>query len=525
MNISETTLLILCSYLMRGYMCWEEVFDTIDKRVPQFDTYLIDKYRKECVEQTIGQMEYLFNECLRISGGVEYLGHYILSPEEQVHRDSTARTKWKFEISETEWRTVRFDFRYKQQVVPVFLNTPHLRKGLCFVFDGQSYYITFALVEKGINIIPNGAVIKVLSSLITINRTRTTLLRDEHKKYTGVVNLVKGKIHHKTSEKPDKQPPLFLYHLIDQGFYGAFKKFGFKQDQFGLVSDAPADDNEFLYFRLKKDIFLKVHNDFKYDTMQKRAVASYLEIINRGKKRFTISHLLHPEPTFYMTNLGRYIFNQGNDALLCSNIADHTKSLKNYIDPKAKQQLSKTDINVENIYELLYVVEENLAKWLVEYKPTNMYNKRLGAIDEMMSAFIQELFTYIYKIGNKKSNDIGGEVIRQLSRTPASSMKFHIRSNKIPEMAQCFNNNYLFTIGARCFRSHDNIENRKSSNRKAAAKIPEHLVVHDPSIPVVETLCVMPTSQPATTGNINVFLPMDSGDIKEPYYAEINKRK
>jgi len=500
---------------------WDVVFSNVSDKLPKFNDKLLLDFRNDSVDQAINYLEYLFQESLKtFEGRVTFKQHYILSPEEQVKHEFKTKPPWKIEVKPSEWRLVRFDFEFNSEIYSSYLYVPHLVNGKHFVLNGLELYPIFGLIEKGIHRAPKGIVIKVLRAWISANRSAHIKLVDMFEKHVSLENSVVCKVHHRKKMDP---PPIFLFHLIRQGFYGAFQRVGFETGQIDVVDVAVENDDEFLYFLLRKDVYLKVHKSFKTNLRLKRSVVAFIEITKRGKKRFLIEDLLHPHGDYYKVCMGRYIFKVGSEPLLCSNIIDHMSSLEQFIDPKAIMQLSKVDIYAKDIYELFEIIELKIDEWLVHYKPTDMFQKRLGAMDELQTSFIQEIFNSAYDIGNKKNRVLTPDVVKAFTKKiPSGSIVHHMRGNKMLQMPQKYNSNWLITIGAKQIRSIDNIEKRSAPNK--SRRISDYLVLADESVPVVETMLTYPTSAPCTSGNINPFIEVDStGGIIEPDYAKVDK--
>jgi hypothetical protein len=505
---------------------WNTIFRKVNDNIPKFNNKLLLDYRNFSMKDIINEIEFFFEEVIKTLGGfLEYKGHYELTPEEQVEREFK-NPKFKVQVANHEVKMVRFDFLYNgTDIISVYLNVPYMIDKQKMVINGTDTYQIFGIVEDVFNIVNNSMILKVLRFPIIFGRSKTITIKDHTGNYSVSDRIITCRAHGKRNIVP---PPLFLYQLIYKGFYNTFYFYQYEPGEIELVTDPVDNDNDFYYFRLKNNVYVKVIKTFKNNLYKRRALLSLFQSIKNGKKRFEIENLIETENNvFFKTCLGKHFFTKGfNDSLLIKNTTDHLFYLDRFIDPKVTRQLRRIGYEITTIQELFDLVTYIIDEFITHFNPSNLYLKRIASIQELMTYFVTSLFDNLYKLVNKQNKpltykDIESELMRTII---PDSILMNLKNNRMLSSGpQFYNNNWFYSIGIKSFRSLENIE--KQSSAKKSNIISPELIRYHPSHAVVETLICFPADNPGTSGLINPYIEVDElGGIIQPDWSKIDEK-
>jgi len=224
------------------------------------------------------------------------------------------------------------------------------------------------------------------------------------------------------------------------------------------------------------------------------------------------------EARYFTVVLGKY--NQPyhtKDGILFSQAVKHMESNKSLIDIIAQKQLAHVGIKASNIQELMLEAFYNLDKWMMNYIPNNLYEKRIGALDQMVEDLIRGIVTIAFNITNNKQG-LTSKTINRFIKS-ATKTRWFANSTMFRSSPQLFNDNWLLGIGAKRFRSVDN-PNSKPFQKSKGKTMPIEIIKAHPSHIVCESLLAIPSSNPIVSGTINPYCEIDKdGNIVKPDYA------
>lgn len=500
---------------------WDSIIKEVDEGFPPFNDKLLVDFRKDLLEGIEPYFDVAFKEIVKMfDGRLKYVGYHTLTPKERIAYLSNMQdnkiNKKRMEIQDNSLKIVKYEFIFQEKSYFMHVHIPYLDP-YAIILSDTFYYPQFPIVEKGLHRIDKGVLIKVMKSPINIWKKDTSTFSTT----TGNIyreQLITIKIHQgvKRGKKTEKTP-LLLYIFIYHGLYGTLNKLGFKDHEFDLVTTFDDNDKNYKYIKIKSNIFIKIHISVLDDIYKRRVIGSLITIF-KFHRRFTIPDLVDPDAKYFKVTLGKY--NQpytSKDGILFKHAEKHLKSNETLFDIMAQRQLSNIDIQATNIQELLFESFYKIDKWISEYVPNDLYEKRIGGLDQMVEGLIRNVVTVAYNIVNDKQ----GLTLKNIKSfiQSASKQKWFSGSTMFRSNPQIYNDNWLLSIGGKRFRSIDNPHNNPHNTTKTKV-IPTELIKAHPSQAVVESILAIPSSNPCVSGTINPFIETDEdGNIIKPDYA------
>lgn len=501
---------------------WNDLLGDYSSKLPEFNHYLLRKFREEKINGIANYLDSLFRQSIVILDNhldegkprLEYVGYTELTPEERIEYMKNKAFGKKFEIQESKFKIIRFEFRFLDEIYPMYVNVPFM-DNYAIMISGIEYYPLFAIVEKGgMYRLKNEVILQVMRAKLKFKRDEKITICTVEGQTHKVVNIT-TKLHQKSGGKR-KRPPILLYHLVKFGFNDTMKMYGV-QDHV-LLSETCEKNSDWQHVKIRDGVYIKVRSsELASNQTVRRVVASLIFIYNFWKKIDSIKNLY--SPTYYKVALGKLTYpSVTNVQLLYNNATNHINMNESMLDPTAQHQHRSIGIDCKDLDELLLHAFFNIDKWLTDYHPTNLFNKKLATLEQMMASLVRVFNNKLFRglVNNKVG--LTSDTVKSLMHA-ASHSRWITGSKMFSGKPMTYNDNYLLTIGAKRFRSTENTE--ISSDKGGQNTLPSALLKAHPSGLVVESALCFPSSSPVVTGTINPFLEIDNdGNIIEPIWSD-----
>jgi hypothetical protein len=501
---------------------WNSLIGDLSDELPDFNQYLLREFREEKIAEIPDYLDALFRQSIVILDNhladdkprLEYVGYKELTPEERIEfMKRKATFGKKFEIQESKFKIMKFEFRFLDEIYPMYVDIPYM-DNYAVTISGIEYFPLFAVVEKGgMYRLEDEVILQVMRAKLKFWRdTIESVVTVENRMFKDV--NVTTKLHQKSGGKR-KRPPILVYHLVKHGFYDTMKLYG--ADEHIFLSEDCIPDPLFQHIKIKEGIYIKVSTS-AITNMQfvRRIVISLMVIYRFWKKIDILDDLLGP--TYYKVALGKWTYpSVTNVQLLYNNATNHINMNESMLDPTAQHQHRSIGIDCKDLDDLLLHAFFNIDKWLADYQGTNLYIKKIGTLEQMMAGLVRVFNNKLFKglVNNKVG--LTAESVKSLMHA-TNRNKWIKNSTMFRGKPIVYNDNYLLAIGAKRFRSTDNTET--SSDKGGQNSLPASLLRAHPSSLVVESALCFPSSSPVVTGTINPFLLVDSdGNIIEPEWS------
>lgn len=527
---------------------WDDIINKSSNNLPSFNNYLLKQYRNDQISKLDIEMDLFLKEAFSIfEGKVQYRGYRELTPEERAEfilENQSKYLKGRIDIFMTSCKLIRYEFEFEGELYYMHMVIPFI------VYDGvmsqgNMCYPSFLFMDRGgLHVIQgkgneNWLIVKVTRAPLTFWRKHKRIIKSMNGQvYSEKVITVK--IHQKaTSKKYGERTPLILYHLSVFGYKRTLLMYGFEDGDIEIVSNYEKQ-NDYEHFKLASvgtipDSFVKVKSSVLSDIYKLRFILSFIDILNEDR-RFKVADIVDESASYFKVVLGRYLFpTTAQEIMLYNYTIDHLETNKTLISPISKSVLAGIGINVSDIYDLIHYIFYNLDGILVNYNPVDLYTKKIGQLDQLMSGVTKEIYKQCFMLYNKKKPGLTRETVSNLMRKASNINEWfkYSRSSKgskgsgvasTPKLFRAspsfYNDNWLLQIGAKRDRSPDNVEIR--SSKKGKKSFPSmSLMKSHPSHLVVESFINFPSSSPIVTGTINPFLEIDAkGNVIRPNYAD-----
>lgn len=502
---------------------WSKILTDSSKLLPDFNTYLLDEFRSGKMKEIVNYLCVLFSESIKLfDGKLRFVGCNELTPDEYVeYIKNNSILRKKVEIQRSTFSLYKFNFEFEKQIFSIYIHVPYLDHGAVILSDTK-YYPLFSEVDKG------GLHRTNTDIIITVMRAKLPFRRDEQfgfitdkgKSYREYI--VTAKIHQRkvSRTKKNDRPPLILYNLVKMPFYRCTEYYNFKPGEIQIVADYIPSE-EYSYIKVTEGIYLKVKEEALLDKYKRRFIASYLMCMAKYPDIKSIKDLVSEHSVHYKVILGKYTYpSNTNMMLLHDNAEKHLETTDVLLDPPSRHQLKCIGIEANDIYELLHVIFYNIDNWMVGYDPTDLYEKKLGSLEQIMAPLITNINTKQFGvINNKKSEGLTTDVIKKFCAKASQHASWFAKTSMFRANPAMANDNTLLSILGKRFRSLENIELRTTAAKKKK-NVPVVLLKAHASHLVVESILALPTSSPIKTGEINPYLQIDKeGNIIKPDWA------
>ena len=508
---------------------------TASDLMPDFNDELIMRFRQRTIKKIPQYIDMMLGEQARmIDNLVKYTGYRLLSPDERIdYIKKNNILKKKINIQQSTFNLYAFNYEYHGIEYPIHIPIPYLNSDGAILLNGTEYYPLFVFVERGgLHRTAKDIIVKVMRAPLIFKRSEVYAFMTDKGRVIRC-NLITVKIHQRRSTgKRNDRTPLILYHLVNLGFYPTMKLYNFEQGEIEICDHCPEEPVEgYSYIKLTKDqaqlkrrkkenvvpfergegVYLKVKDESLNDKFKQRVIASYMACLDEYPY-FEYRDLIAAHCAYYKTVLGKYTYPANTQPrLLFDNAEKHLATTKTLLDQSAQYQLSTIGINATDIYDLLRIVFYNIDEWIVSYNPIDMFQKKIGALDQIMSPVVSAINTKLFGIINTKNEGFNEDTVKKFTRSASQGESWMTANSMFRAKPTKYNDNWFMTIGTKRFRSLGNTE---QGNNLGGKNIPKSLLKSHYSDLQVESIMALPHSSPIITGEINPYcLINDDGAI------------
>lgn len=515
---------------------WQRLLKHSSDLLPNFNDYLLLEFRKNKLAHIKQYMEDLFIASIAnvqmFDDKLKYLGCRELNPDERIEymRTNTIINK-QVCIQESSFTIVRYDFEFEGEIYPVFLHLPYLQQ-YAVVSKDTKFYPIFPIIERGsIQRTSQALTVSPLRGLLRFYRNETANFSTEGENgrfYSET--LITAQIHQRKTPSvgrggsdPAKRLPIILYPLARFQFEQVLADYGFAEDEFKLSNQSAAPEG-YAVIKIKDNYFLWVKNESLEDMHKRRFIAGYLEILH-FRPNYEMRDLVAKDGRYYKTVLGQYTYpTSSNAGTMHDNAIKHLETTDTFLDTPTLQQLAAIGIPVNDIYGLLHAIFFNIDNWLVGYDPTNMYNKKIGSLEKLLSKIVTKLNNRLFDIINNKKEGLKKTTISRFTKSVSQSEESITSSEVFRANPSICNDNWLIAIGAQRYRSAQTTETNATKKKKVSHKMSMLALKAHPSQLVVESILHLPSSSPVVSGSINPFVQIDENGnfIPPPWASELD---
>lgn len=510
---------------------WDEIIGDVANNIPQFNDFMLKTFRKREVGKSKQFMDIVYKEAVAVKpydNCIKYLGYRVLSPEERIAFNiDNPLINGQYDVQRTELELVEFKFEFEGQEYLVHLYLPYMLND-CITISNTQYHIQLSIIERSIYRVRDGVTIKVLRSPLHFWRNETLSFKSVNGDAVYHEAVLTVRAFHKKGAKPKKRDlksTLLLYLLCRYGFHGVMKLFELDGKDLYFSEEPVMNSQEYECFYCKSKCYLVVSREKFKNIKVRRIVASFLYMLSfftRGEESFNIEMLLDPQCRYWKVILGKCCYGMSVKAAMAINHAEpHLASVSTLLDHMTKQALGRMGIQCNDVYDMFYQVFIKLDDWLVNHQNNDLYDKKIGVLETLLSDIVKSTFRRFYD-QSRQQKIITAKSVRKLLKLHNKSINKIYANSIVRSNPSVYNDNWLLSIGGKKVRERANqYKNQRGTN---LLKSKEHLL--HPSMVVVESITAIPSSSPGVGGTINPFCEIDHEDgsiLHVPWAAEVEE--
>lgn len=507
---------------------WNDIIGEVSDNLPPFNDYLFLRYREEKMDEVVVNIDHVFKESMELfktttgKSDVRYLGYTELTPDQRAEHIANEQYRRVVEIKRSSARVIKFDFEFcGTKLAPAVTEVPYLENH-AVISNGTMYYPQFPIVEKGgCSVINNEIKLKVMRAVLSFRRSIRDLI---------TIHTVEGDIRrevllltriHQGVRSRRVKTPLLIYTLAVYGFEESLSLLGFDKNELTLVSSIQ-EHKDYYHVSIGNGAYMRFRTDTIDCLVKRRFIAAFLSI-TKFNRRWELEELTN-STTFYIATLGAYTSpstKKSDIRLLYINAQTLLKNCQTLLDIPTKQQLQKIGIQVNNLHEFIIYIFKNIDEWIVNYDPCDLYNKKISSLKQLLSVYAEKIFNKQYMLISHRKRGIERNGISGFINTASKQLNWYLDNQIFTANPSVYNDNWLLSVGAKRFRSLNNIETKtRGTKTKSDKKPPVKLAKSHPSQLVVESIIALPASSPVITGVINPYLQIDTdGNIIKPTWS------
>jgi len=503
---------------------WRDIKNKCAELIPPFNDNLLLNFRRRKVGEAKDFLDTVLRHNFKLfSGKMEYIGYDVCDPDEQIEYIKNAKILRRcFDINVSTFELVRYKFMFEGMVYHIYIKVPFFQNEY-ILMSGTKNYALLPIIEKGgIHRISGQTLrIKVLRTPMNFNRNETKMVTTTEGHVDKDI-IITGKIHQKkTTSKKLGGMPIILYNLATMPLHDVLAAYGFAEDEFHLVT-MMTDLEHFEYIAIREGVYLKIKRGVMEDRNKRRFIISYMACINAYPIFDDIRILYSNNCWYYRTIMGKYIDpTSDNMQRLYDNAVKHLETTNTVVDPISQIQLASAGLPVKDIYDLIRQLFFRIDELIIDYDPRDLYSKKIGTLNQLLAPCVEKINLAQFRLINNKNEALSPQTVASFAARSSQYSNYLTHSEIFRSNPTFQNDNYLLSIGTKCFRTTEEIETRRPARSGHKSSIPRPGLAAHPSRLVVTSLTSISSSSPLVSGDINPYLQIDdNGDIIKPPWAD-----
>ncbi|ARV76821.1 hypothetical protein PHABIO_190 [Pseudomonas phage Phabio] len=374
--------------------------------------------REAAVDQMFAINSAMFPE------GFKYHGCHISRPEkhfEEITREYSSKRIANIAKNTNTMFTLKTSFKGE----PCFdrhILIPYLLQGSTSFINGACYNYSPVLADVGYSVLSNSIFIPFARAKLTFKQN------DHHYKCNGerkIMHVIWSQVHNEMSKRNKRdldnrqqiESCLAHYFFCEFGVTDTFKQWANADIKIGKKSEFPESEYPRDQWNIYEsaylvgthptgEIVLAMLKEQETD-FAKRLVAGFFYVVDTFPGRFV-------EPS-YMDNkrvwrvlLGLMVFGDFEHiGKITENIDNHMESFNNYLDEMTIKNLSRVDVKVRTIWELLYCIMTQLSHHLydTDIDETSMYHKQFSVMRYVMDDLNRAVTMFAFGFQSRKDKE------------------------------------------------------------------------------------------------------------------------
>lgn len=508
----------------------KDIANYIKDNTPKYNEYLLRGFMAEQIDRAADFVDVMFGEAVKLFCGlITYKRYEVFTPERRAEYELNTQKGCRITTSDLALIDYIFEYDKREYSIPLYI--PYLRNDVITIKD-TIYVLQRSVKEQTFSRNKKGVTIKVIRQPIRFYNNkpfRLESLTDTWSQNELVATTIIYQVK-RTNKRKFPDETIILYLLCKFGLVATMTRVGLTTEDFAFVTDILGDTEEYRYFAAKYSkkkhgatLFLKIRKEKLKEYRVSRFAASLLYIFtHQAFQKHQVEDLYDPTGQAFRAMLGRILHGTSFNELQCKKKVDtHIASLDTYLDPITKNRLQSYDIDVNDIYDLLFYVFLEIDK-LVQVSHTDLYTTRIDYIEELL---VETIIKWVYLkwyevvkrlVGNrgeidpKKLNDVEVKKILRIK----DSLISNLGTSRVVQMnPPVYGDNILVGWLIQKMR----LSGLSQSGRMINS--PDHQF--HPSQVAVESILSFSKSSPGAAGSINPYLEIKpNGSVIRPDFAD-----
>lgn len=416
------------------------LFNFMQSDTPKLNPILANGLAVEHMKRAEKYLDDIFQDVFKnFSGSMTYLGLKRVSPYEEYEQTKKKQNKNKrpvYDLAKSDLYMVKVRFNLidnkgESHDINRYLYLPYVNDAGQITLSAARFFISPVLSDKTISIGLNNIFVRLLCDKLIFERLTHPITID------GVRNSIEipwSLIYHKNAKMKSLRAKVKAETTVA---HYLFAKFGLKETFNLFTHTTPVFGEEEInttnYPYSDWVIFSTSYDGMGIKPRGCRSVGNWTPTririaIKRGEVTAKVKNLVaafyyiadhFPDRVLidYLDNvrmwkiiMGLILFSETiSEGKLHDDIAEHFKSLDNYVDPYAAaklKSLDRVDRPVTNIFELFDLIIDKLNDWLLTASDeiNTMYDKELGLLYFVLMEITKNIYLLYYKLNaaNKK---------------------------------------------------------------------------------------------------------------------------
>ncbi len=351
--------------------------------------------------------------------GFEYVGMERCSPEEQFrHSTKKVRNKRICDLSRSYVFMVKLTFRWQGEPIIRYLYLPYVRDAGSIELSGSCFIIHPVLDNPDISATHDSIFVRLLRSRFNVKSMAGAFIKDgEYSACRLLTAIMHNKPIDKTTERYGQlskvRPNLAHFLFAKHGLREAFKRYA--KAEVYCVSEKeiiPEDfpKTEWIHcsplvrsMDSSRPTPLLLIRRAHWNNVTESLVGGFYYIYNIFMDRIQADYITSDEDEINLWRilLGHVTFkSDASESKVLADTHDHMNSLDYYIDTASHEDLRRSNLEVNDLYELFAYLMENFFTLTTQSDDSSMAGKRLNTLRYVCGRLISQTFLCLFNIIN-----------------------------------------------------------------------------------------------------------------------------
>lgn len=382
-----------------------------------------------------------------------YIGCERATPLEEYNELTRQRdSKRTFDLSRSDTYMMRYNFEFNGNIYSKLISLPFISEGGTMFLKGTQHHISPVLADVAIEVTPPDIFVRILRDRLTFSRAPYNYISNcgakislGNNKYhyadqRETIPVVRSSIYNQTEEMRKRRK---IYNLDTNLVFYLLCKYGATE----MFHRFTQTDVRFLNF---DDPLLRNYNED--DWVICRTIGKQPQTLNKGYYKPTPIVIILPRDSYTQINKALiagmfYVLDHFNEEIsiddldttirwrvcmgmklwghepnagkLLSDLSAHIDSLDNYIEVITHKKFLSIGLNIENVYELFFVIIEKFDEWQAAHinNESNLYGKELTVLYYLCSDITAQIVKFYFKMmKDSKKGLTTNDVLNNMNR-------------------------------------------------------------------------------------------------------------